>query len=159
MLMIRCSMRVVIGGGICVMVMVVHGALLMIAGAKLDVAGERIGEVNVVMDVVDAVHQRDVGLSGQHDGERHAKDGDRASQRDKPSAQLRLTFGGPTRRKRWNLAQLRPSATPRYVPDESHRDKTPANHHGFSASRAETVPVALDVPNRRRFVNAPRNGA
>ena len=75
--------------------------LVMITEAKLHIASQRIGEMNVMMGVIDAVHQRDIRLSGQHDGQRQAQNGYRASQRDKAlTAQLRLAFGGPSRRKR-----------------------------------------------------------
>src|SRR2546430_2764721 len=56
MLMIRWSVRVVVGCGIRAMMMVMHATLFMISGAKLDIAGERIGEMNMVMGVVDPVH-------------------------------------------------------------------------------------------------------
>ena len=62
-------------------------ALMMIAArivdvaAKLDAACERVGKMHVMLRMLDAVHQRDVGLPGQHDGERHADDGDPASNR------------------------------------------------------------------------------
>ena len=108
MLMIGRTVRMVmVGRGIRIMVMVVCPALVMIAGAKLDITGQRIGEMNVMMGVIDAVHQRDVGLPGQHDGQRHAQNGDRASQRDKAlTAQQRLAFGSPSRRKRWQFSTV-----------------------------------------------------
>jgi len=97
MLMIGRTVRMVmVGRGIAIMVMVVDPALVMIPAAKCHVAGQGIGEMNMVMGVVDAVHQRDVGLSGQHDGHRHAQDGNRASQRNKAvTAQQRLASRQP----------------------------------------------------------------
>jgi hypothetical protein len=63
--------------------------------------------MQVMMGVIDAVHQRDVGLPGQHDGQRHAQNGHRASQRDKAlTTQLRLDFGSPTRRKHWQFSTV-----------------------------------------------------
>ncbi len=108
MLMIGRAVRMVmIGRVIPIMVMMVCRALVMIAGAKLDITGQRIGEMNVMMGVIDAVHQRDIRLSGQHNGQRHAQNGDRASQRDKAlTAQLRLAFGNPSRRKRWQFSTV-----------------------------------------------------
>jgi len=83
MLMIGRALRVMmIGRRIGIMVMVVRPTPVMIADAKLDITGEGIREMNVMMGVIDAVHQRDVRLSGQHNGQRHAQNGYRASQRD-----------------------------------------------------------------------------
>jgi hypothetical protein len=108
MLMIGWTVRMVmVGCGIRTMVMVVYAALVMIAAAKLHVAGQRIGEMNVILRVVDAVHQRDVGLPRQHDGQRHAQYGDRASQRNKAvTIQQRLASGSPSRRKRWQFSTV-----------------------------------------------------
>jgi hypothetical protein len=107
MLVISRTVRMVmVGRAIHIMMMVVCPTLVMIAGANLDITGEGIGEMYVMMGVINAVHQRDVRLSGQHDGQRHAQNGDRASQRDKTSAQLRLTSGGPTRRKHWQFSTV-----------------------------------------------------
>jgi hypothetical protein len=79
--------------------MVVMVALAASAAAILQVACENIRKMSVVMGVIDAVHQRDIRLSRQHDGQRHAQNGDRASQRDKAlTAQLRLAFGSPSHR-------------------------------------------------------------
>ena len=83
MLVIGRTVRMVmVGRFIPIIVMVVYPTLVMIAGAKLHITGQRIGEMNVMMGVIDAVHQRDVRLPGQHDGQRHAQNGHRASQRD-----------------------------------------------------------------------------
>ena len=83
MLVIGWTARMVmVGRFIPIMVMVMCRALVMIAGANLDIAGQRIGEMNVMMGVIDAVHQRDVRLPGQHDRQRHAQNGYRASQWD-----------------------------------------------------------------------------
>jgi hypothetical protein len=42
----------------------------------LNIAGERIGEMRMVMGMVDTIHQRDIGLPRQHDRQRHADQGD-----------------------------------------------------------------------------------
>ena len=61
MLMTGGIMRMVIGNcaaaGIVMVMVVVCPALVMIPAAKLHVAGQRIGEMNVMLRVVDAVHQ------------------------------------------------------------------------------------------------------
>jgi hypothetical protein len=59
MLMIGRTLRVVmVGGGIRIMVMmVVCPTLVMTANTRLDIAGEGIGEVNVMLGVIDTVHQ------------------------------------------------------------------------------------------------------
>ena len=44
-------------------------------------AGERIGEMGMIVRVIDPIHQRDERLSRQHGGKHHAEDGDHASQR------------------------------------------------------------------------------
>ena len=100
MLMIRWSIRMMMASrGIPIMVVVVCPTLVMIAAAELDITSQSIGEMHVMMGMIDAVHQRDIRLSGQHDGQGHAQNGYRASQRDKAfAAQLRLAFGGPNRR-------------------------------------------------------------
>lgn len=85
---------------------VVIGANVECAVARLDITGERIGEVNMMMRMFDAIHDSDIGLCRQDGTERHAKDGDRASQRNKASAQRRLAFGGPSRRKRWQFSTV-----------------------------------------------------
>ena len=89
--MMRCSLAAVLmmRHRLAVMLMV-RGQLramlmLMAAGFRAhanDTASQRIGEVGVVMCVFDLVHERDVGLSGQHHRQRHAKDGDNASEGD-----------------------------------------------------------------------------
>ena len=108
MLMIGRSVRMMMAGrGIPIMVVVVCPTLVMIAAAELDITGQSIGEMQVVIGVIDAVHQRDVRLPGQHDSQRHAQNGHRASQRDKAlTAQLCLAFGSPTRRKRWQFSTV-----------------------------------------------------
>jgi len=114
MLMIGWSIRMMMAGRIIsIMVVVVCPTLVMIAPAELDITGQGIGEMQVMMGVIDAVHQRDVRLSGQHDSQRHAQNGHRASQRDKAlTTQLCLALGSPTRQNAGNLAQLRTPATP-----------------------------------------------
>ena len=89
-----------------IVMMMVHPALVMITGAELHITGKRIGKMNVMVRVLDAVHQCDISLPGQHDGQRHAQNGDRASQRYKASAQRRLAFGNPTRRERWQFSTV-----------------------------------------------------
>jgi hypothetical protein len=108
MLMVGGTVRVVMVGGRTriMMVMVMCLTLVMIAGARLDIAGERIGEMNVMLGVIDPVHQRDVRLSGQHGSQRHAQNGNRASQRKKASTQQRLALGNPSRRKRWQFSTV-----------------------------------------------------
>ncbi len=101
MLVIGRTVRMVVVGCRIRIMVVVCPTLVMITEAKLQITSQRIGEMNVMMGVIDAVHQRDIRLSGQHDGQRHAQNGYRALQRDKAlTAQLRLAFGGPSRRKR-----------------------------------------------------------
>ena len=69
MLVIGRTVRMVmIGRIIRIVMMVVCPTLVMIAGAKLDITGEGIREMNVMMGVIDPVHQRDIRLSGQQDG-------------------------------------------------------------------------------------------
>ena len=101
MLVIGRTVRMVmIGRGIPIMV-VVRPTLVMITEAQLHITSQSIGEMNVMMGMIDPVHQRDIRLSGQQDGQRHAQNGYRASQRDKAlTDQLRLALGGPSRRKR-----------------------------------------------------------
>jgi hypothetical protein len=102
------------GRGISIMVVVVCLTLIMIAAAELDITSKSVGEMQVVIGMIDAVHQRDIRLPGQHDSQRHAQNGHRASQRDKAlttqlyasllAAQLAENAG--------NLAQLSTPATP-----------------------------------------------
>jgi hypothetical protein len=48
----------------------------------------------MVVRMLDLVHQRDIGLPGQHHRQRHAKDGDSASEGDvSAEAQTDLTRG------------------------------------------------------------------
>ena len=49
------------------MMVMMRPALVVIAAAELNVARQRIGEMHMVLSVVDPVHQRDVGLGRQHD--------------------------------------------------------------------------------------------
>ena len=82
MLVARVGARMVVIGGTAIMMMVVvRAALIVIAAAELDIARERIGEMDVVMGVIDTVHQGDKGLPGQHHGQRHAHHGDGASRK------------------------------------------------------------------------------
>lgn len=87
---------VVIGGGVRVVIMVMmrSGAIrvlvcvrmvlqIAVSQAIADVAGERIGEMGMMMSVVQAIHQRDVGLPRQHERQRHAEHGDSIAKRDK----------------------------------------------------------------------------
>ncbi len=78
MLVVGRAMRVVMIVG-CVARIVVMVRPALVANTKLHVASKRIGEMRVMVRVVDAVHQRDIGLARQHDRERHAQDGDRCS--------------------------------------------------------------------------------
>jgi len=70
----------------------VMGMRMLFAAARAIayVAGERIGEMGVMMRVVQAVHQRDIGLPGQHKGERHAEHGYDAANRGKPVLKQRV---------------------------------------------------------------------
>ena len=59
--------------------------LLMPARARTrtqNAARQGIGKVHVVIRMLDLVHQRDIGLAGQHHRQRHAKDGDGAAEDD-----------------------------------------------------------------------------
>jgi len=47
-------------------------------------ARERIGEMNVMMCVLHAIHERNIGLAGQYDRERHADHGDNTLKTGKP---------------------------------------------------------------------------
>ena len=68
MLVIGRTVRMVmIGRGIPIMV-VVRPTLVMITEAQLHITSQSIGEMNVMMGVIDPVHQRDIRLSGQQDG-------------------------------------------------------------------------------------------
>ena len=95
--MMRCSLAAVLmmRHRLAVMLMVrgqLRGMLMLrAAGFRAnDTASQRIGEVDVVMCVFDLVHERDVGLPGQHHCQRHAEDGDGASEGDvSAEAQLR----------------------------------------------------------------------
>ena len=79
--MIRCHIGVVMmmRSSAVAMAMVVCTAVSQTAY----VAGERIGEMDVVMRVIQTIHQRDVGLPRQHESQRHAEHGDHASKRGK----------------------------------------------------------------------------
>jgi len=78
--------------------------------AIADVARQRIGEMGVVMGVIQTIHQRNVGLPGQHEGERHAKHGDGMSNRGKSSPSHMGLWLRPKGRLPGNLAQLGASA-------------------------------------------------
>jgi hypothetical protein len=59
--------RVIVIGRSTVMPMVMmKSALVVTASAELDIAGEGIGKMGVVMGVIDSVHQGDVALPRQH---------------------------------------------------------------------------------------------
>ena len=95
MLMPRSIGMVVIGGGVRFLamrmraramdVLVCVGMLLRttVSQAIADVSGERIGEMGMMMRVVQAVHQRNVGLPRQHERQRHAEHGDSTAKQDK----------------------------------------------------------------------------
>jgi hypothetical protein len=61
---------------VCVVVVSANGIR---AAAILYIACERIGKVNVMMRMLDAIHDSDIRLRRQNEGERHAKKGDRSS--------------------------------------------------------------------------------
>jgi len=94
-LMRRCIGIMVVGGRVRVVVMVVcaHTLIMFVCVRMLlrpaasraiaYVPGERIGEMAVMMRVIQAVHQRDVGLPGQHERKRHAEHRDSAPKRGK----------------------------------------------------------------------------
>jgi len=76
-----------------------HAVIFVMAAgiprAAKNASRERIGEVHVVLRMFDTVHQRDIGLAGEHHRQRHAEDGDRPSERDvSAEAQLDLAPGG-----------------------------------------------------------------
>jgi hypothetical protein len=49
------------------------------SAARLHIPRHGIGEVDMVMRVFHAIFERNIGLAGQHDGQRHADDGDATS--------------------------------------------------------------------------------
>ena len=51
------------GAGAIMMMVMMGAALVVIAAAELDVASQRIGEMDVMVGVIDPVHQRDIGLA------------------------------------------------------------------------------------------------
>ena len=71
-------MMVTVAAG-AIMVVMMRAALIVAADAKSDIAGQWISEVNVMMGMVDAVHQRDIRLARKHDCEGHADHGHAAS--------------------------------------------------------------------------------
>jgi hypothetical protein len=144
MLMIGWSIRMMMAGRIIsIMVVVVRPTLVMIAAAELDITGQSIGEVQVMMGVIDAVHQRDVRLSGQHDSKRHAQNGHRASQRDKAlTTQLCLAFGSSTRRKRWQFSTVEDPGNAR----ERRPGHAAPRPYGQTAKNTDMATVSIRNP-------------
>jgi hypothetical protein len=65
--------------------------------------------MDMMMRMFDAIHDSDIGLCRQHDAQRHAEDGDYASQRDKAQmAQQRLALAAEVPDNALNLAQFFP---------------------------------------------------
>ena len=69
-------MMIAAGPGI-VMVAMMRSAF--VSEAERYLARQRVGEMRMVMRVIDAIHERDIGLTGQHCGDRHAKHSDQTS--------------------------------------------------------------------------------
>ena len=82
--MVGRTLRVIVmmAGVLHAMVMMMMAAIACCSTANLQIPGERIGEMKMMVRVLDAIHQRNIGLAGQHHGERHAEDGNRALQPD-----------------------------------------------------------------------------
>jgi hypothetical protein len=73
-----------LGGTLRVIVMmagVLRAVVMMMA--DLQVPGERIGEMNVMVRVLDTIHERNIGLAGKDDRERHADHGDHTPETDR----------------------------------------------------------------------------
>ena len=86
MLMIGGTLRVIMMMGKRVLraVVMMMAARACRSAANLQIARERIGEMNVMVRVLDAVHERNIGLAGQHHRERHADHGDNTLKTGKP---------------------------------------------------------------------------
>jgi len=125
-LMRRCIGIMVIGGRVRVVVVVCARTIKVFVCVRMmlrpaashaiaDVAGERIGEMAVMMRVIQAVHQRDVGLPRQHERKRHTEHRDSAPKRGKSlPVQQSLMRGHKDRSRHLSHMAVPPATAPNH---------------------------------------------